>query len=85
MNRPSREDFSGSENPLRDAVTVDKYMPFCSVIQSCPTFCNPMVRLGEGNANPLLYSCLALAGHAPWGRRESNTTEATKHARTHGL
>ena len=25
----------------------------------------------------------SLAGHGPWGRRESNTIEATKHARTH--
>ena len=37
---------------------------------------------GEGNGNPLQYSCLenstgrgALAGYSPWGRWESDTTE----------
>ena len=39
---------------------------------------------GEGNGNPLQYSCLEnphgqrrLAGYRPWGCKESNTTEAT--------
>ena len=27
----------------------------------------------------------SLAGHGPWGRRESDTTEATKHAQVEGL
>ena len=38
--------------------------------------------IGEGNGNPLQYSCLensmdkgALAGYSPWGCRESDTTE----------
>ena len=42
---------------------------------------------GEGNGNPLQYSCLEnphgqrrLAGYRPWGRKEPNTTEATWHA-----
>ena len=37
---------------------------------------------GEGNGNPLQYSCLenpmdggACAGYCPWGRKESDTTE----------
>ena len=37
---------------------------------------------GEGNGNPLQYSCLqnphgqrSLAGYHPWDRKESNTTE----------
>jgi len=32
---------------------------------------------GEGNGNPLQYSCLAqrsLKGHTPWGHKESDTT-----------
>ena len=38
---------------------------------------------GEGNGNPLQYSCLenpmerTLAGYSPWGHKESDTTEAT--------
>ena len=37
--------------------------------------------LGEGNDNPLQYSCLenpmdrSLAGYSPWGCKESDTTE----------
>ena len=41
---------------------------------------------GEGNGNPLQYSCLknsmesrSLAGHSPWGRKESNVTEWLTH------
>ena len=37
---------------------------------------------GEGNGNPLQYSCLGefhgqrnLVGYSPWGRRESDMTE----------
>ena len=36
---------------------------------------------GEGNGNPLHYSCLgnlmdrSPVGYSPWGRKESNTTE----------
>ena len=37
---------------------------------------------GEGNGNPLQYSCLensmderSLAGYSPWGRKESDMTE----------
>ena len=37
---------------------------------------------GEGNGNPLQYSCLEnphgekyLVGYSPWGRRELDTTE----------
>ena len=37
---------------------------------------------GEGNSNPLQYSCLekshgwrSLVGYSPWGRKESDTTE----------
>ena len=35
---------------------------------------------GEGNGNPLQYSCLenppwSLIGYSPWGRKESDTTE----------
>ena len=39
---------------------------------------------GGGQGNPLQYSCLenphgqkSLAGYSPWGRTESDTTEAT--------
>ena len=49
-----------------------------------------LMSFGEGNSNPLLYSCLekshrqrSLAGHSPCGRRESDTTEATEHARSY--
>ena len=42
---------------------------------------------GEGNGNPLQYSCLenpldreSLAGYNPWGGKQSDTT---KHARLH--
>ena len=44
---------------------------------------------GEGNGNPLHYSCLenphgqrSLAGYSPWGHKESGTTE---HLSTHTL
>ena len=35
---------------------------------------------GEGNGNPLQYSCLenpmgGEVGYSPWGRKESDTTE----------
>ena len=45
---------------------------------------------GEGNGNPLQYSCLenpmdgeshgrkSLVGYSPWGRKESNMTERLK-------
>ena len=46
--------------------------------------------LGEGNGNPLQYSCLenppgqrSLAGYSSWGHKELDTTEATDHTRTH--
>ena len=39
---------------------------------------------GGGHGNPIQYSCLenlhgqrSLAGHSPWGRKESDTTELT--------
>ena len=39
---------------------------------------------GEGNGNPLQYSCLenphgqrSLVGYSPWGLKESDITEAT--------
>ena len=37
---------------------------------------------GEGNGNPLQYSCLenameSLAGYSPWGHKELDMTEAT--------
>ena len=41
---------------------------------------------GEGNGNPLQYSCLenpinrlsqSLVGYRPWGRKELDTTEVT--------
>ena len=41
---------------------------------------------GEGNGNPLQYSCLenpmarSLVGYGPQGRKESDTTEETSHA-----
>ena len=42
---------------------------------------------GEGNGNPLQYSCLedsheqrSLVGYSLWGRKELDTTEATWHA-----
>ena len=46
---------------------------------------------GGENGNPLQYSCLKnpygqrnLMGYSPWGRKESDTTEATLHtAHTH--
>ena len=40
-------------------------------------------KLGDGNGNPLQYSCLgsygqgSLVGCCPWGRTESDTTEVT--------
>ena len=43
----------------------------------------------EGHGNPLQYSCLEnphgqrnLAGYSPWGRKELDMTEATKHMRS---
>ena len=46
-----------------------------------------LISFGEGNSNPLPYSCLekshrqrSLAGHSPCGHRESDMTEATEHA-----
>ena len=42
---------------------------------------------GEGNGNPLQYSCLenpqgekSLVGYSPWGRKERDMTEAIEHA-----
>ena len=36
---------------------------------------------GEGNGNPLQYSCLGdpMADYSPWGRKESDTTERLTH------
>ena len=39
---------------------------------------------GEGNGNPLQYSCLdnsieGLVGYSPWGHKESDTTEQLAH------
>ena len=41
---------------------------------------------GGGHGNPLQYSCLenpqgqrSLAGYSPWGPKESDTTEVTRH------
>ena len=46
---------------------------------------------GEGNGNPLQYSCLetphgqkSLVGYSPEGHKESDTAEATEHARKKG-
>ena len=43
---------------------------------------------GGGHGNLLQYSCLGesreqknLVGYCPWGHKESDTTEATEHAR----
>ena len=43
---------------------------------------------GKGNGYPLQYSRLENsmdrgAWQGPWGRKESDTTEVTEHARTH--
>ena len=42
---------------------------------------------GGGHGNPLKYSCLedphgqrSLAGYSPWGHKEPDVTEATKHS-----
>ena len=46
---------------------------------------------GEAHGNPLQYSCLEnlmdrrLAGYGPWGRKESDATEATEQAHTQRL
>ena len=44
---------------------------------------------GEGNGNPLQYSCLknphgqgSLVGHIPWGHKESDMTEQLTHFHT---
>ena len=44
---------------------------------------------GEGNGNPLHYSCLgeshgqrSLVGYSPWGHKESDTTEQPSTAQT---
>ena len=46
---------------------------------------------GGGHGNPLQYSCLenphgqrSLTGYSPWNHKESDTTEATEHARRQG-
>ena len=38
---------------------------------------------GEGNGNPLQYSCLENSMDRPWGRKESGTTERWTHTHTH--
>ena len=45
---------------------------------------------GEGNGNPLQYSCLenpvdtgAWASYSPWGHKESDTTKLLTHRQTH--
>ena len=45
---------------------------------------------GEGNGNPLKYSCLenphgqrSLAGYSQWGCKESDTTEPLTHRHAH--
>ena len=47
---------------------------------------------GKGNGNPLQYSCFlpgesheqrSLVGYSPWGRKESDKTEATYLAHAH--
>ena len=57
------------------------------------TIVNPVVSYthGEGNGNPLQYSCLenphgqrSLAGYSPWGHKESDTTEVTAYTHTGG-
>ena len=44
---------------------------------------------GEGNGNPLQYSCLgnpmdkrSLVGYSPWDHKESDMTEAAEHTNT---
>ena len=44
---------------------------------------------GEGHGNPLQYSHLenphgqrCLAGYSPWGRKELDVTEVTRHGKT---
>ena len=51
----------------------------------------PGIYSGEGNGNPLHYSCLensygqrSLAGYSPWSHKQSHTTEClTPHLYTH--
>ena len=51
-------------------------------VQTTTQFHSPHTLPGEGNGNPLQYSCLenpigrrSLAGYSPWGRKELDTTE----------
>ena len=46
----------------------------------------PLSSIGEGNGNPLQYSCLEnpMDGGAWWGRKELDTTERL-HSLTHSL
>ena len=57
---------------------------------SCRTLFRTNCLLGEGYGNPLQYSCLrescrqrSLVGCCPWGRPESDTTEAAWHVCMH--
>ena len=38
---------------------------------------------GEGNGNPLQYSCLEISMDRPWSHKESDTTEWLTHTHTH--
>ena len=60
------------------------------MINNLPAMMETWVQsLGEGHGSPLQYSCLEnphgqrnLGGYGLWGRKESDTTEATEHMRS---
>ena len=57
-------------------IKVPKFSP---LLEKMTQRTSPIISdLGEGNGNPLQYSCLrwrSLVGCSPWGRYESDTTE----------
>ena len=63
-------------------------LPIAQIVKNLPSMWDPgsipgLGRSpGEGNGNPFQHSCLenphgqrSLAGHSPWGSKESDTTE----------
>ena len=77
---------------LEEGVCYDQCLLLAKLVRHCPaSFCTPLPNLpvtsgisGEGNGNPLQYSCLknsmdchlrSLVGDSPWSRKELDTTE----------
>ena len=67
----------------RYVTSINTVSSFC--FNSYTVFHRHIFMTGEGNSNPLQYSCLEknLVGYSPWGCKELDTTERLTHTHTH--